>query len=255
LTRRRATTLIALTDAERRAFARLAPDVPCRVVPNGVDVPPSESYTGAAERVAQRYGIPPDAPLILFLSRIHEWKGVEQLLEAFRRIQARHPDAVLVMAGPDECEAERRWSVVAAEMGFASRLLFPGVVTGKDKNDLLARADLFCLPSHGEGFSMAVLEAMACATPVLLTSACNFDEAVEAGAGRISSSDPEALAPAIEEMLGDRDALRHMGEAGRRLVIESYSWDSITDRLLEVYEEGIARARKGVSSVVKSVYE
>ncbi len=244
---RRATTLIALTDAEKQAFARLAPGVPCRVVPNGVDVPASDAFAGAAERVAQRYGVPPGVPLILFLSRIHTWKGVDQLVEAFVRIQVRHPDAVLVVAGPDECDAERRWSRVAAEKGFADRLLFPGVVTGQDKHDLLGRADLFCLPSQGEWFSMAVLEAMAHSTPVLLTPECNFNQAIEAGGGRTSSSDPEALAGAIEEMLGDQDALRRMGEAGRRLVIDCYSWDSITDRLLEVYVEGIARARKNAA--------
>ena len=241
---RNATTLIALTEAERQAFARVAPGVPSRVVPNGVDIPSLESLEGAAERLAQRYGVPPGAPLILFLSRIHVWKGVDELVQAFVRIQETHRDAVLVMAGPDECDAERRWSVVAAEKGFASRLIFPGVVTGKEKNDLLARADLFCLPSQGEGFSMAVLEAMACATPVLLTRECNFNEAIDAGAGRLSTADPETLAATIEAMLADRDQLRRMGEAGRRLVIERYSWDSITDQLLEVYAEGIARAGK-----------
>ena len=238
---RRATTLIALTEAERHAFARLAPGVPCRVVPNGVDVPSTDSLGGAAERVAQRFGVPVEAPLILFLSRIHVWKGVEELLQAFVRIQEKYRDAVLVMAGPDECDAERRWRAVAAERGFASRLIFPGTVTGREKNDLLSRADLFCLPSQGEGFSMAVLEAMACGTAVLLTAECNFSEAIDAGAGRITSSEPEALAAAIEEMLGDEAALERMGEAGRRLVVDRYSWDSITDRLLEVYSAGIVR--------------
>jgi glycosyltransferase involved in cell wall biosynthesis len=231
---RQAAALIALTEAERRAFESISPGTPTVVVPNGVDLPRGDG-DGARERIAARFGIPPDAPLILFLARLHPWKGADHLIEAFLRVARSHPSVVLVMAGADECDAETRWMPLARAAGLSDRLLFPGVIASGEKADFLERADLFCLPSDGEGLSMSILEAMAHRTAVMLTPACNFPEAAACGAGVEVEKDVARIAAAIERLIGDRDTLRRMGEAGRNLVARSYSWDSVTDRLVDVY--------------------
>ena len=123
------------------------------------------------------------------------------------------------------------------------RVIFPGMVQGRLKTTLLARADLFCLPSDAEGFSMAVLEALASSTAVLLSPGCHFPEVEDAGAGRIASTDPTALADALRDMVVDRQMLNRMGAAGLRLVTEHYTWERITDSMLDVYAEGIGRHR------------
>jgi glycosyltransferase involved in cell wall biosynthesis len=236
---RRATTLIALTETERASFEALGLSTPIEVVPNGVTVPP-ENLDSAA-RVEQRHGIPRGAKVVLFLGRMHPIKGAEKLLEAFISVVDRLPDAYLVMAGPDEWRIEETYRSRVAEAGLSGRVVFPGMVVGDEKHDLLARADLFSLPSVAEGFSMAVLEALASSTAVMISPGCNFPEVGPAGAGVVVENSVEKLGAELERLLRDEQSLRRMGAAARKLVIDHYSWDVVTDRLVDVYERGIAR--------------
>jgi len=227
----RAATLVALTNAEREAFGALSPGTPCEVIPNGIFLPPP--IEGARERVERRWGVPRDAQVILFLGRLHTWKGAGETIEAFERIKKTHPGAWLVMAGPDEVKIGERWR--AERAGATHRVVFPGVVSGNEKEDLLDRADLFTLPSIAEGLSMATLEAMAHRTAVLISPGCALPEAEGAGAAVIVEKDVEAIASAMSQLLADPDRMRAMGEAGRRFVEANYSWDVVTDRLVDLY--------------------
>jgi glycosyltransferase involved in cell wall biosynthesis len=234
---RRATGLIALTEAERASFRALGVTTPCEVVPNGIDIPPERP--GAAERVSRRWGVASDAPLLLFMGRLHPLKGADVLLDAFVRVQARVPGAILMMAGPDEWRLEAEWRARVAANGLQDHVIFPGMLTGDEKADVLARADLFSLPSIGEGFSMAVLEALAASTAVILSPGCHFAEVEDAGAGVVVEADSKAMADALVRLLADRARLDEMGQAGRRLVTERYSWDRIADRLVDVYRSAL----------------
>lgn len=231
---RKAGSLVALTDAERASYRALGVTAPIVIVPNGADVP--SLRPDAAVRVQARFGIAPDAPLILFLGRLHPIKGTDKLLDAFMRMMDAFPRAVLMVAGPDEWGLEAQWR----ERAPRDRIVFPGMIGGEEKADVLARADLFCLPSLAEGFSNAVLEALASATAVMLSPECNFPEVESAGAGIIVDAEAGQMAVALRELLGDPASLRRMGEAGRRLVAEHYSWDVITDRLVELYASVVA---------------
>jgi glycosyltransferase involved in cell wall biosynthesis len=242
---RRAAGLIALTEAERAAFRGLAPATACEVIPNGVDVPLRDET--AAERVEMRYGIPRDALLILYFGRLETWKGADELLGAFRRYQALNTAAYLVMAGVDECNAERRWRGPADAENYGERLFFTGAISGLEKEDMLHRADLFVLPSSGEGLSMATLEALAHGTAVMLSPECHFPAAEQSGAGVTVEKDVGALTRALCGLGGDRSRLRRMGEAGRRLVERDYSWDNIAELLLDFYSRGLAASRSEVS--------
>jgi glycosyltransferase involved in cell wall biosynthesis len=232
---KRAASLVALTEAERASYRALRVDTPIAVVPNGVDVPPPRP--AAAERVMERFGIAPEATMILFLGRLHPGKGTDKLLEAFARVMNEFPDAVLMIAGPDEWGLAHDWRERMARPGTGDRVLFPGMIGGEEKADVLARADLFALPSLSEGFSNAVLEALASATAVMLSPACNFPEVESASAGVIVDADADAMAEAMRRLLGDRAGLRAMGEAGRRLAADHYSWDVLTNRLIELYRK------------------
>jgi len=243
---RRAAALVALTEAERSAFRALAPETPCEVIPNGVDVPLPDA--GAAARVEARHGIPRDATVVLFLARLHPWKGLDELAGAFAAVEREIPDLYLVLAGVDECDAERRWRPIAERDGFAERLLFTGAISGSVKSDLLHRADLFSLPSQGEGLSMSVLEALAHSTAVMVSPECNFPDPEREGAGLTVPKEPAAMADALRRLAGDRDALRRMGAAGRQLAIRRYSWDVVTDRLIDLYERSLAASRAAATS-------
>jgi glycosyltransferase involved in cell wall biosynthesis len=153
--------------------------------------------------------------------------------------------AILVLAGPDEWNLKTKFAMKVAESGVSDRVIFPGMVEGTEKLDLLATADLFSLPSDAEGFSMAVLEALASSTAVLLSPGCHFPEIVAAGCGNIVETRPEDIAKELEQMLSRPAMLARMGELGRDFVLNNYGWDSVVDRLLDAYGEGVDRVMKG----------
>jgi glycosyltransferase involved in cell wall biosynthesis len=234
-----ARSLVALTEAERASYRSLGVSTPVSLVPNGVDIPSPRPQ--AAERVHASFGVAPDASMILFLGRLHPIKGADKLLEVFLRVMSDFPDAVLMTAGPDEWGLEQQWR---ARVPAGNRVIFPGMISGEQKADVLARADLFCLPSVAEGFSNAVLEALASSTAVMLSPRCNFPEVESAKAGVIVNAEIEPMVCAMRELLADRPRLHAMGAAGRRLVSEHYSWDLVTDNLIELYQRVLWQVRQ-----------
>jgi Glycosyltransferase len=223
--------------AETESYRALCPSVPSSVLPNGINVAEYHSQPNDPTILRLR----PEALVILFLSRLHPIKGADKLIKAFFRVCKEVPNAILVMAGPDEFMIEDKFRAVVKRNGLQERILFPGMVEGKIKKDLLARADLFCLPSAAEGFSMAILEALASATAVMISPGCHFPEAETEGVGRVVEAEPEAMSKAIIELLKDRKQLQEMGRKGREFVLRDYSWDTVASELVDIYREGIAR--------------
>lgn len=238
---RRATTLIALTEAERQNYQHLDIDTPCAVIPNGIDLPELSVLSDSQTEWLTSMGIKPSHKVVLFMSRLHPIKGADRLLNAFIRIASEIPDAHLVMAGPDEFGIQQGFQDKIREMNLAGRVSFPGMVEGERKQALLLRANLFCLPSDAEGFSMAILEALSYAVPVMISPGCHFNEVEAAGAGWVVDADIPDMANALREYLSDEGRLRHHGMSGRELVGNQYSWDTIAERIFSVYEEGISR--------------
>jgi len=184
---RSATTLIALTEAEVRSYRALGVQTPCCVIPNGVDI---VDYPQSFVRsTCSYYNILPDEIVILFMARLHPIKGADRLIRAFLMIHDKFPRVKLVMAGPDEWGIAEKFRQEIMKGGAGKQVLFPGMVTGEAKQELLRRADLFCLPSDAEGFSIAVLEALANSTAVLLSPACHFPEVEKVGAGCVVAPD------------------------------------------------------------------
>jgi len=238
----RATTLIALTEAEVMSYRRLGVRTPCRVIPNGVDITNhSQCFDCSAY---SKYDILPDEKIILFMGRLHPDKGADRLIRAFLMILKNFPKTRLVMAGPDEWGMVEKLQKEIVKSGADNRVLFTGMITGEAKQELLIRSDLFCLPSDGEGFSMAVLEALANSTAVLISPGCHFAEVEKVGAGCIVQPEPDALAKAITYLLETPEKLKEMGRKGRDLVLNHYSWDNIAEQMIDAYLEGIERNMK-----------
>jgi glycosyltransferase involved in cell wall biosynthesis len=238
---RHVSTLISLTEYETESYRLLGLNTPCEVIPNGIDVEaywqnlPIEWHT--------KLGIKPQSTVILFLGRLHPIKGAQRLLQAFLKVHCQFPNTVLVMAGPDEFGIQQSLKSEVKDSTMNSKILFPGMVSGDQKKALLAMADVFCLPSDGEGFSIAVLEAMASRTAVLLSPGCHFDTVEAAGAGKIVPKDSDSVAKALSDLLSDKNRLKKMGMAGLELVKTRYGWDYLVEKLLCVYERGIREGK------------
>jgi glycosyltransferase involved in cell wall biosynthesis len=127
---------------------------------------------------------------LLFLSRIHEKKGCDLLIEAFAVLARQDPDWHLVMAGPVTPVFGGRLKSLAEKWDLGSRITWTGMVTGVCKWGALYSADVFVLPSHQENFGIAVAEAMACGTPVLISNRINIWREISAdGAGLVAPDD------------------------------------------------------------------
>jgi glycosyltransferase involved in cell wall biosynthesis len=110
-------------------------------------------------------------------------------------------------------------------------------VTGKVKNSLLARADLFVLPSYYENFGIAVAEAMAAGIPVVISDRVDLHPAVqEAAAGWITPCNREELTNTLETALTHPEIRQQRGRNAQDLVLNKYSWDAISEQMLTVYK-------------------
>ena len=124
---------------------------------------------------------------LLFLGRIHRKKGCDLLLAAFAAIAARHPDVDLVIAGPDQVGLVDALRDHAHRDGIAARVHFPGMLGGDAKTGAYRAAEAFVLPSHQENFGIAVAEALAAGTPVLISDQVNiWREVLADGAGLVA---------------------------------------------------------------------
>jgi glycosyltransferase involved in cell wall biosynthesis len=173
----------------------------------------------ARARFAQLNG---DRPALLFLSRVHPKKGLEQLIGAAGELRRRRTGCEILIAGPGEEEYVARLQALATSLGVGDIVHFLGMVRGEEKLSLYQAADLFVLPTSQENFGLVLLESLACGAPVLTTRGVDIWQELQAAGARIADAAPEALATAIGELLSDRMGLKSRGDAGRRWVFERY---------------------------------
>lgn len=203
-----------------------------RVIPNGVfldeidPLPPRDEFARRAE-VGGR-------PYILFLARLHEVKGLDVLVEAFASIAPKHPEACVVVAGPD-FGAKAALEAQIGALGLGRRVLLVGPLWGREKFAAYAGAACFCLPSKHEGFSMSIAEALACRVPVVISENCHFPEVGETGAGFVVKREAGAVAAALDRLLGDGSLREAMGARGRQLIEERFTWERVAEESARAY--------------------
>ena len=170
---------------------------------------------------------------LLFLSRIHEKKGCDILIEAFAGVAREAPDLDLVIAGPDQRGLQSRLQERAAALGLATRIHWPGMITGDLKWGAFRGCEAFVLPSHQENFGVVLAEAMACGKPVLTTRKVNIWREIEAdGAGVIGSDDVPGVLESLRRFIQmSPQARATMGLRARQCFVRRYQFDSFVDGL------------------------
>lgn len=190
----------------------------------------------------RRERIPADALVALCVSNFYPYKGHEELVEAAVRVVPTFPNIVFLLVGRDSGTMEEIRTRFRAR-GIEGSVRFLG---GRaDVPDLLRASDLFVHPSREEGFSNAILEAMAAGLPVVACDVGGNPEAVSDGeTGRMAPSrDAAAFASAMAELLADPEKRKAMGEAGRRRAIERFSLDRMVGEMESLYDS-LARGRR-----------
>jgi glycosyltransferase involved in cell wall biosynthesis len=219
--------------AEAESLRQLGFSQPVALIPNGVDLP--DVSPPPPERHRQR--------TLLFLGRIHPCKGLLDLVEAWARL--RLPGWRLLIVGPDEgghC-AEVQAAVRARQLGDAFTFLPP--VDGPAKGKLYRSADVFVSPTLAESFGLTIAEALSFGLPVITTRGAPWPELQTRGCGWWVKRGVDALTAALGEATSLADAERQaMGERGRKLIAERYSWDGIAAQMHAVYDWTLGRGPK-----------
>ena len=229
-------------EEERKRASFLGLKAPSFVVPNGLDWSRYQVLP-ARGALRARWGLS-DAPMVLFLGRLHFKKGLDLLIPAFDALRRRLPGAQLVIAGPENDGYGRKVRGWVRERGLESAVHFVGSLEGADVAQAYVDADVFALPSYTENFGMTVAEAMACGLPVVISDQVNIHAEVSgAEAGLVTGCDAGEVAAALESLLRDPDRCRAMGEAGRRLVQRRFAWPAIVGQLTSEYQKVIDRHR------------
>ena len=236
----RAAAVHFTTDEELRLCAGPNLKAPAVVVPLGID--PRNYLDRSGDAFLARWPELRGRRTLIFLGRINFKKGLDLLADAFARVAARVDGAHLVVAGPDDDGCGRAIAARLGERGVLGRTTFTGMLDDTLKLAALRAASVFVLPSYTENFGLAVVEAMAAGTPVVVSDRVNIWREIEAQrAGIVVPCDANRVADAIECVLADPAAAHAMATRARRLVAARFTWDAVASQMLAVYRQIIAR--------------
>ena len=238
----RATSLHFTTEIERQAVARMKLAPPTLVESLGLDLadfaelPPRGSLRGRYPQLDNR-------PIILFLGRIHFGKGLELLVPALAQMQRK--DAMVVVAGPDSQGFEKHVKDLASGAGVLDRMIFTGMITGREKLEALVDADVLAMPSYHENFGLAAIEALAAGTPVIVSDQVNLHPDIStAGVGGVVLLDPAALSRELDRWLNDDELRQSAAMIAPAFARERYDWNEIARRWVGHYQNVAALNRR-----------
>ncbi|MHC2995252.1 MAG: glycosyltransferase [Candidatus Atribacteria bacterium] len=207
------------------------------VIPNGIDLSEFSNLL-TKENLWRVYPILKDKKVILFLGRINWKKGLDLLSKAYGRLARERDDVHLLMVGPDEGGYERKVKKWLKDEGVLERVTFAGMLTGKEKLEAFSGSDIFVFPSYSENFGMAVVEAMACGLPVVISDQVGIHKEVErAKAGLIIHPNSGDFYAAMVNLLNNGKEVQQMGVRGRSLVEEEFAIKKVADRMIKIFEE------------------
>jgi len=204
-----------------------SPDTPIDIIFNGVDC---RQFAPASRSFGSR-------PLrLLSVCRLIGRKGIDDLIRALPAVKTSLGSVELTVAGAGNLKAGL--SALAVSEGVAQDIKWLGAVDHDDLPEIYRRSDLFVLPSHFEGMSNALLEAMASGLPVVVTATGGADELIDGNGLVVKAGDSAALGRAIVDILGDDDKSRVLGARSREIA-NGFSWQNVARKYLQTYREAI----------------
>ena len=211
-------------------------------VPNGVPVLP-------ASPAAREPG------LVAFAGRCRATKGIHDLVEALAATARSHPRVHAECAGDGDLAAVARH---ASRLGIPGRVRLRGWIGARERDDLLARASIFVLPSHAEALPMGLLEAMAAGCAVVATSVGGIPDLVRHGVNGllVPPREPAELAKALRTLLDDPQLAERLGREARATVVARYTPERAVERLEQVYAAlGVRRGRARAPVAARTLQE
>ena len=185
-------------------------------------------------------GLPKQAVVILTLARLAPNKGHRYLVEAMPEVLRTHPNVHFVFAGEHD-QAEPLIAQIKT-LGLGSHIHLLGFRS--DVHHLLAASDFFALPSLVEGFSLALVEALAAGLPTVATNVGGASEVIQSGQGGIlvPPADSAALATALKHLLSLNEAEIQRQRQAARQAAQPFSTQAMAEKTLRVYSEVVCRS-------------
>ncbi|MCE6987720.1 glycosyltransferase [Dyadobacter sp. CY323] len=206
------------------------------IVPNGMKL---SDYTDLPAKgiFRSKHGIAPDQQMILFMGRLNIKKGLDLLLPAFLKIHETVPNAILILAGPDDgYQTETEEFIKKHNLGHRIKLV--GMLTDTIKKEAFSDADLFALPSYSEGFSIAVLEAMTCKIPTAVSDRVGFGDYIRKyDASSLTPLTVDGVADGILKILQDKSYSAELVKRAYAMVTENFDIKVVANQLLEEYKK------------------
>ncbi len=217
----RAATIVVVSDRWAAWMKRVTGNPRVVPIPNAVRLP----LPARAKR---------EPSLVVFAGRCSESKGIHDLLQAALTLRREIPKLRIECAGDGDLDELER---SIASLGLADRVRVLGWVSPERRDELLARAGIFVLPSHAEGLPMAVLEAMAAGCPVIASAVGGIPDVIQDGVNGllITAGDTRALAAAIRRLIDDPAFAARLGAAARATIAERFTIEPMVERLEQVY--------------------
>jgi glycosyltransferase involved in cell wall biosynthesis len=204
------------------------------MIPNGIDLKPFDNLPDKGY-FAQELGFSGDKKVILFLSRINIKKGLDLLLPAIYELAKEREDFILALAGPDDGYLEATQAFIKQHQA-ESYIRWIGMKTGQEKLAAFADADVFVLPSHSEGFSIATLEALVSGTPSVLSDKVGFaDNIITTESAIIVDLTTESIKDGINRLLDDTELANKIAKNGQHLVRTQYDIRVVGKRIMSEF--------------------
>ena len=182
--------------------------------------------------------------VLLFLSRIHEKKGCDLLIDSFAKVVNKVANLHLLMAGPCNSDLIDQLKTQAQHLGMVDRITWPGMLQGDLKWGAFYASEAFVLPSHQENFGIAVAEALGCGLPVLISNKVNIWREIQSdGAGIVNSDTLEGTEQTLLQWLAMTANGRHeMSQQAKRTFEKRFTVSAMAQSLFEVvgkYSNGV----------------
>jgi glycosyltransferase involved in cell wall biosynthesis len=217
------------------------------VEPLGIDLEriPRQESSGEFRK---RYGIPENAILLLFLSRVTRKKGVDILLQAFRRLASGSADVFLALCGPVDDDMRGLIDAASHDRVMGNRLIVTGLVLGGDKDAAFFDSNYFVLPTYSENFGIAAFEALAYGVPIITTTGMNLHaELSRSGQAKIVSPDVDHLYRGLLEAVTGKWRPSGTPDDARAWLEGNFSWRIRADHLIQRYF-GVVRGGEKVAN-------
>ena len=231
-----------LTLEEKKHFLEFYPEFKdkIRVIPNGIDLSQFDISLDKSDLI-KKYPQLKNKKIILFLGRINWIKGLDILIPAFARLYKENKNYHLLIAGKDDGDGyEKKVRQWVNEYDLNDAVTFTGLLTGKDKLMAFYGSDVFVLPSYSEGLPTAVIEAMACGVPVVVSDKVGIVEEINKyNAGIIVKTNINDLYNSIKEVVLNPDKSKKMTLNAKKMVYELFDINNIADKMIEMYKEVI----------------